>query len=541
MSRRVESKSSRRPVKGAVPRPAVAAAREGALQAPPPVWTSALVGALFAALYLVLAPPVTGPKDAAEFTVVLATNGAAHPTGYPLYVMLGHFFVTLLHALGASWAYAANAWSAIGGGVAIALLHALALRLIPPRSGYPRQEPRFAPPLARFALATCAAGVFALSPIWLLDAILAEVYTWHLAWVAGVSLFVLAAIRGLAARDVAPARVTRGAVAWGFLAGVGLAHHLTAVVVLVPLTAALGVALLRARRWRGSLAAVAFLAALPPLAAYLFIAWRAFHPAAWQWELLEPTWASVFAHIRGAAYGDLLGHFAPDAVQAGLLRTYCWPVLFPALALLGVAVFRARGPERLARGAFLAAAILQTLYAFEYGVRDPSCYFEPAMALALLGVAALGAEFLGSRGAARAAPAAVGGLLVVLGVVWLPLGASIRSGTIETDRRVRALWRAVPPGPGFVLWDHDMVATFALYQVLEGRRPDLFAGSPATLSWRGPRHVFEKKYGFDPLAGLEPLNAERAARIPENLARQTPLAVRVFDLENQRLVEVPKP
>ena len=106
---------------------------------------------------------------------------------------------------------------------------------------------------------------------------------------------------------------------------------------------------------------------------------------------------------------------------------------------------------------------------------------------------------------------------------------------------MRALWRAIPPGPGFVLWDHDMVATFALYQKLEGRRPELFAGSPAALSWRGPRHAFEKQYGFDPLAGLEPLNAERAARIPENIARQTPLPVRVFDLENQRLVEVPRP
>src|SRR4029079_312623 len=97
-------------------------------------------------------------------------------------------FVTLLHALGTSWAYAANAWSAAGGGVAIALLPALALRSIPSRSP--------ASPLARFALATCAAGVFALSPIWLLDAILAEVYTWHLAWVAGGSVFALAGVPG---------------------------------------------------------------------------------------------------------------------------------------------------------------------------------------------------------------------------------------------------------------------------------------------------------------------------------------------------------
>src|SRR6516162_1282939 len=98
-----------------------------------PLW-SVLVGALFGALDLALAPPVSGPKDAAEFTLVLAFGGVAHPTGYPLYVLLGHPFVQALHAAGASWAYAANAWSAVGGGVAAGLLHALAARLVPPRA-----------------------------------------------------------------------------------------------------------------------------------------------------------------------------------------------------------------------------------------------------------------------------------------------------------------------------------------------------------------------------------------------------------------------
>ena len=57
---------------------------------------SAAVGAALGALYLVLAPPVTGPKDCGEFTLVLTFGGAAHPTGYPVYVVLGHLFV---HAL----------------------------------------------------------------------------------------------------------------------------------------------------------------------------------------------------------------------------------------------------------------------------------------------------------------------------------------------------------------------------------------------------------------------------------------------------------
>ncbi|TMQ53662.1 MAG: DUF2723 domain-containing protein [Candidatus Eisenbacteria bacterium] len=75
-------------------------------------WASAALGAAFFAIYLLLAPAVPGDKDSGEFTLVLATNGVAHPTGYPLFTIFGHGFVRIAHALGASWAYAANAWSA---------------------------------------------------------------------------------------------------------------------------------------------------------------------------------------------------------------------------------------------------------------------------------------------------------------------------------------------------------------------------------------------------------------------------------------------
>ena len=54
------------------------------------------------ALYLLFAPPVSGLGDSSEIALVLATNGVAHPTGYPLYTLLGHCFVALLHMLGIS-------------------------------------------------------------------------------------------------------------------------------------------------------------------------------------------------------------------------------------------------------------------------------------------------------------------------------------------------------------------------------------------------------------------------------------------------------
>ena len=57
------------------------------------------------AVYAWLTPPVSGMGDASELTLVLATNGVPHPTGYPLYVALGHPFVTVLHGLGADYEF----------------------------------------------------------------------------------------------------------------------------------------------------------------------------------------------------------------------------------------------------------------------------------------------------------------------------------------------------------------------------------------------------------------------------------------------------
>lgn len=508
---------------------------------------SAGVGAAFGALYLALAPHVTGPKDAAEFTLVLALNGVPHPTGYPIYVQLGALFVRLMHALGANWAYAANAWSALGGGVAMALLHALAARMVPARVPLGR--------VARLSLGLVPVAIFGVNPIWLLDAIFAETYTWHLAWVCGAGLFVQSLMRSLEAREAAaPART---AAAWGLLCGIGLAHHLTSVLMVAVFSAGLLAALVRAGRLRPGLLLPAAAGVALSLLAYGFVAWRAFHPAAYQWGPLEPAWSSVLAHIRGSAYGDLLGRFAPDEVQRRLLAAHAYPVLFPALVLLAVSVLLAHRGERLMWATFAGAAGAQTLYAFHYGVRDPSCYFQPALALALLSLPLVGAWLLTRSQAApsRSVAAAVApsrsvaaiaavfalALVVVLGARGVPLGLAMRLGAEETDRRMRATWSRIPQGPGFVLWDHDMAATFQVYQLLEGQRPELFAGNPATLSWPAPRRAFRDRFGFDPLHELEPLTAARALQIPANMSRQTPLPVTVFDLSRQQVTMLPKP
>ena len=66
---------------GPTPRRAPPAPRAGRPALAVPWQWSAAVGATFGFLYLALAPPVAGGKDASEFTVVLALAGAPHATG----------------------------------------------------------------------------------------------------------------------------------------------------------------------------------------------------------------------------------------------------------------------------------------------------------------------------------------------------------------------------------------------------------------------------------------------------------------------------
>jgi hypothetical protein len=334
---------------------------------PPGALRWSLVPALAAlALYLAQAPPVSGDKDGSELTLVLALGGAAHPTGYPIYTLLGHAFVALLHALGASSPWAANAWSAVGGAVAVLFLHALTERLLPASLS--------ARPAARFGAALGPTALFALNPVWTYEATLAEVYSWHLAWVMA-TCWVFHRLIGV------EARLDRAALGWGLLCGVGLAHHATSIFVSAPLTVVLAVQ--AARRARGGRRHVGLLAAgaCLPLLSYAFIAYRAVHPAAWSWPTLEPGWGGLSAHVTGAAYQGLLGSFNPSPEQRELLSSYVYPFLFPPLVLLVVGAVLGR-VERWTLVGLSTAAVSSCAWAFIYGVPDPSSYFLASMAIA---------------------------------------------------------------------------------------------------------------------------------------------------------------
>lgn len=502
-----------------------------------PWWPSLLAGALGLATCLFLAPRAVGDKDAAEFTLVLARAGVAHPSGYPLYTLLGHPFVVALHALGAGWAHAANAWSALGGGVAILLLHRLATRL----------AGRTAVPAPAAALAALPVALFGLNPLWTYEASLAETGSWHVAWVAGASLLCLSLLERLERGAMEPAAARRAALAWGLACGVGLAHHLTAVLLLVPLSVALALA------WRGAarspslvgLVGLAAAAAVLPLASYGIIAWRAFDPGPAQWGALAPSWDSVWAHVTAAQYRSYFGSFAPSPGQSASLARFAYPLLVAGAAALAVAIATAgRGARRILLLAMAAACSLQALVVLLYGVPDPGSYFLPVMALSL--TAASGALVLPAargRGAALATLVVAGLAVAVPAVSWLRLGVERRALFERHEELLRRMWASVTVERGFVLWHSDVWHALRIWQELEGEKPDLVLANPAMLTHPWPRRQFTAAHGFDPLEGVPPAMlraagggaggadaAELAALIAANINNRSPLPVIIFDM-----------
>ena len=121
-----------------------------------------IIGLAGFALYAATAAPSVATlfDDSLEFQVVLPTLGIAHPSGYPLYTLLGKLFTLLLPFRDA--AGRANLLSALCAGAALGVLYLLAQKVAGNR-----------------AAAATATALFALSPAWWSQATIAEVYALH--------------------------------------------------------------------------------------------------------------------------------------------------------------------------------------------------------------------------------------------------------------------------------------------------------------------------------------------------------------------------
>lgn len=520
------------------------------------------VGLAAFALYLRTLAPGLLWGDSAEFQLAAWFGGFAHPTGYPLYLMLGWLWAHLLPSGDPAWRL--NLFSAAWGGVAVGLVYLAAARLFRARALAPSAPLPAGDGGARY-LALGAAAVFAVTPTFWSQAVVAEVYTLHAAFVAAILLAALA----WAER---PGRARLYLLAG--LVGLSLAHHRTSLLLLPGLAVWLAIGhradfarLMSMRRARkpsaggeASAAApadglVAAALLLAPLLLYAYIPLAAPHAPYFTvalgpgeaLTLYEPTLRGFVAHISGSVFRSALGAArGPWLVElaARLAGEVTWPGV--ALGALGVArlAWRDRRALALTGLSFLAFVLFNALYA----IGDIYVFYIPAYLIWVLWMAT-GAGVVGWALFDRAKRCPIWHHLFAMALLlalagWL-LAANFARTDRSADRAALADWEAVlaqpiPRDAVLVTNDRDEMVPQWYLRYVEGRRPDLTGLFPLIQpgpAWSDVAAVTEQAlrtgrpvYLIKPMPGLEvkfalaPLSATAAEGIGSLVRVEGPAA-----------------
>jgi len=290
-----------------------------------------------AAYLLTLAPTVTF-GDSGQLIAAAATLGIPHPSGYPVFALVGQLFTLLPFG---SWAWKVNLASAAAAAAACALFYLLLRRLF-------RAADAGAGVAASVAAATAAVALGVSFTFWS-QAVVAETYAVN----ALLLVATLACVLHLAAT-----REARWGYAAAFLGGLALATHTSSIVVTIPAAAYLVLRFRKLPGIRGLLVAGA-LAAFG-FSVYLYLPVRAAQGPAINWgdPRTLPAWYDHFTRrmYGGADWARL--PFLPDhLLQLGKFLTREFSAVGAVAGAAGIILAVAR---RARPWGFMAVLLLMT-------------------------------------------------------------------------------------------------------------------------------------------------------------------------------------
>lgn len=493
-----------------------------------------VIGAMV--LGLLLREVVRGvlPGDPGEFQFAAWRWGLAHPTGYPLYLLLGGAWQHLWALAGVAPATALNALSAVFTAAAVGLCYLLLRRWLP------------GPLLATRLAAGLGAAMLAANPTLRTQSLQAEVYSLHLLLVVAILLAATHLASHAAGRWALPTLA--------LLVGLAFTHHAMTVLLLPPLVAYLWLA--RPAWWRVGRSWLWAAPALAlPLLLYLYIPLRS-GPDASPWlhqplgngvlTLYDGSWQAFLAYLSGRSIS--VGFLGPAEAAARVpaamvlwLRHYEWPGLL--LAALGLFVLvRTRNWPLLALT--LGYALLQQVFNLFYAIGDIFVYYIPIYFMACVWIS-FGAAGIGA--ALRFGPPDAAGderrrtqllqrwgaaFVVVLYLLplqfWARYAPLVQQLQAASDQAV-ATWNAIlaadPPAHAVLVTnDRDELPPLFYLQTVEGRgvghtglfpllAPDArFADIGATLQTAldaggAPVYLIKPMPGLEARFALRPANA----------------------------------
>lgn len=449
-----------------------------------------LGGAAFVLYTLTLAPSVLA-GDGGEFQIVPYLLGVAHPTGYPLYCLLGWAWSHLLplsdpsSTSGLGVAYRMNLFSAFWAALAVGLLYPTARTLL-------RQAlPALSPPVHRL-LAALVAATFAVTPTLWSQAIIAEVYGLHTFFV--VLLLYLVLTWGERAGNGIPAHGLLLLAAGCF--GLSLAHHSTTLLLAPALVACVWLTDRRALcDWR-RVGMPALLLVLVPLLLYLYIPLRAPHtpylrqPLTPGHELVlyENTLPNLLSFVTGGPFGGSVDF----SVDLGARLAQAWSFLLNEVSWVGAALALI-GLVRLAlsrRWALLAvtglACVAVVAFNLVYTIGDIFVLYIPAFLIVVLWMGVGAGSLLEICKSANAQITALARAAILLASVVLPGWMAVaRYADVDQSQNTQARsgWEAIlaeplPPDAVLVSNDRNDIMPLWYLQYVDRVRPDLMGLYP---------------------------------------------------------------
>ncbi len=410
----------------------------------PKVQAALLAMALFA-LYTAGASRTIYVGDSGELVTAVHLLGIPHPSGYPLYVLLGKLW-TLAVPFG-SVAFRMSLFSAATAALACAGLYLVGRKLS----------------LGGLS-ALVAALVLAFSPSFWSQANIQRVYSLNALFVVAATLLVCCFWREKRSRHLIGAL---------FLCGLGASNHLFMGIYATCLFVVVVVSDRTLLRRPGLLVAsgAAFLVGLVP---YAYLPWRSRANPRLDWgdpESLDGFLGVVFrrdfwdrAWFEGASdlvvvAWDYLGSLGQELTWVGL-----------GLALVGLLVGRDHGRVRLLAVLVMGANWLSmALHGSRVDLFFWHRYYIPSYILAAL-LAGLGCQRL-----LASMPRRVGLLVLLLPAVLLVSGfrQHDRSRYRIADSFSRSLLESLPPGAHLVATDDNVLFTLMYLHLVEKVRPDV--------------------------------------------------------------------
>jgi len=446
-------------------------------------WLAILLGVAAFLLYALTLAPTILAGDPGELQFASYLLGVAHPTGYPLYTLLGWAWSHLLPMQDA--AYRMNLFSAFWAALAVGLLYPTSHSLV--RQALPGLAAR---PAVRRLIAVAATATFAVTPTFWSQAIIAEVYTLQIFLVVALLYFLLAWAERQNSAYLVPAAACFG---------LGLAHHRTTLVLVPALLAYLwlvGRSMPAARPSRRQ-CLLSLLLILLPLALYLYIPLRAPHtpylrlPLRQDRELVlyDNSLPSFLSFVLGGPFGGSLDL----TVDLGARLAMAWGLLRYEIGRPGVLLALAGAGWLIVarRWALLALTGLIGLgtiaFNLVYTIGDIYVLFIPAYLVIVLWLA-VGVGAIAQALTQIASPklATVTSLALVLAFLVLPisLGASrFRTTNRGWDSYERFRWEMILPWPlpddtVLVSNDRNDIMPMWYLQYVEHMRPDVLGLFP---------------------------------------------------------------